>query len=80
MTDEELKRVRIRICDPAHPHYSEFGRLTGATINLLGTPMTEIKLDHCAHGVTGCFVKRFQIMLDPERPPAHRRRRPRRER
>ena len=61
MTDLDVKRMLVRICDPTHPHYPEHGRLTGKTISVLGTPMAEVKLASCVHGTDGCFVSKGQI-------------------
>lgn len=53
--------MRVRICDPAHPHYPEHGRLTGKIISVLGALMAEVSLDDCIHGTDGCFIMRGQI-------------------
>lgn len=63
-SDLQLKQMRVRIVDPQHPHYPESGRLTGNTISVLGTPMTEVKLDACRHGTSGCFVTKGQIAIE----------------
>lgn len=53
--------MRVRICDPDHPHYPETGRLNGKVISLLGKPMAEMDLDSCRHGTRGCFVSQWQV-------------------
>ena len=65
MTNEEVKRMRVRICDPEHPHFPEHGRLTGEVIAVLGTPMAKVKLETCRHGTDACFVKAGQIEAIP---------------
>jgi len=68
MNDQDIKRLFVWICDPDHPHYPERGHLTGNTINVLGTPMTEVKLEHCRHGTDGCFVRKGQIEVQRHQP------------
>lgn len=53
--------MRVYICDPKHPHFGESGVMTGKVISLFGEAMAEVKLDRCAHGTDGCFVKKGQV-------------------
>lgn len=53
--------MRVQIVDPDHPHFPEHGELTGKMIRLLGTPMAEMKLDHCRHGTDACFISKGQV-------------------
>lgn len=59
MTKDDL--IRVRICDPDHPHYPESGVLTGTIIMVLGTAMAEMKIVGCKHGTSGCFVAKGQV-------------------
>ena len=56
--------VHVWISDRTHPHYGESGVMTGKVIQLFGTLMAEIRLDHCTHGTDGCFVTQGQIRED----------------
>lgn len=57
-----MRKIQVRICDPAHPHFGESGELTGKVIRLLGkTDMAEVKLHNCIHGTDGCFVSKGQV-------------------
>lgn len=53
--------IRVRICDPKHPHYPESGWLTGEMITVLGKPMALLRLDDCRHGTDGCYVGKGQV-------------------
>jgi hypothetical protein len=67
MTVPALNGVLVRICDPGHPHYPEYGTLTGEVISVLGKPMVEMRITGCQHGTDGCFAEQHQIMLDRRR-------------
>lgn len=47
---------RVKIVGREHPHRGEYGRFTGETINVVGTRMALVKLEHCQHGTDGCYV------------------------
>lgn len=57
----------VRITDPNHPHYPEHGKLTGSIIRVCGKLMAELKLDCCAHGISGCYVESGQVEIIPGR-------------
>lgn len=61
--------IRVRICDPKHPHYPETGVMTGKMIRMIfdDTLMAEVKLDTCQHGTDACFVKKGQVKADDPR-------------
>lgn len=65
--------MKVRICDPKHPHFPEFGTLTGEMIQLLGEPMAKMNLEGCIHGTDACFVGKGQVtQLETLRPAAKR--------
>jgi regulator of RNase E activity RraA len=50
---------RVQIVNRQHPHFEEYGRLTGKIITMRwgdGNKMAEVALEHCRHGTDGCFV------------------------
>lgn len=48
---------RVKITRRNHPHYGEYGRFTGEVITIVtGDKMALVKLEHCKHGVDGCYV------------------------
>lgn len=54
--------ICVQITDPTHPHFREYGTLTGKIITFpWGASMAEVKLDNCKHGTDGCFVSRGQV-------------------
>ena len=59
--------IRVRICDPDHPHYPESGVLTGEMISLFGKSMALLQLDNCCHGTDGCYVKKGQVQAERRR-------------
>ena len=71
---EDPTSIRVRITNREHPHYSETGFLTGNVISVLGTPMAEVRLEHCRHGTDGCFAKQGDLARDTLQPVPHRRR------
>jgi len=63
----ELQRVQI--VDRAHPHFEEYGRFTGKIIKpIWGGRMAEVRLEHCRHGVDGCYVSPGQVREVSEPP------------
>ena len=72
MATDIKKLPRVQIVSRQHPHFEEYGRFTGNVIQMkFGTreQMAEVKLEHCRHGVDGCFVKVGEVKQVPE-PPA----------
>ena len=71
MNGETLPRVQIT--DRKHPHFEEYGRLTGKIIRPVWAKpdgsgdMAEVKLEHCRHGTDGCFVSKGQAKQVRER-------------
>lgn len=63
LMDDELIDKRVRICDRAHPHYGETGKLIGNTIWVAGALMTELRLENCQHSTRACFVGKGQVEL-----------------
>jgi hypothetical protein len=60
----------VQIVNRQHPHFEEYGRLTGKIITMkFGTreQMAEVKLEHCRHGADGCFVGKGDIKQAAER-------------
>lgn len=66
--------MRVQIVDTTHPHYPEHGALTGKVISVAGTPMAEMRLDHCCHGTDACFVARGQVANELTLTPRRRKR------
>jgi hypothetical protein len=61
---------RVQIVNRDHPHFEEYGRLTGKIITMrfgLGNQMAEVKLENCRHGVDGCFVSKGDVQQVAER-------------
>jgi hypothetical protein len=54
---------RVQIVNRKHPHFEEYGRFTGKVITPVwgGGDMAEVKLEHCRHGVDGCFVSKGDV-------------------
>lgn len=65
--DETLPRVQI--VNRKHPHFEEYGRLTGKiiTFKFSGEQMAEVKLESCQHGTDGCFVNDGDVRQVAER-------------
>lgn len=65
----EQRLQRVQIVDREHPHFEEYGRFTGKVITMRfsGESMAEVKLEHCQHGVDGCFVSKGQVRQVGER-------------
>ncbi len=64
------KLPRVQIVNRKHPHFEEYGRLTGKVITMKfgeGTPMAEVALENCRHGTDGCFVSMGETRQVPER-------------
>jgi len=60
---------RVQIVNREHPHFEEYGRFTGKIITTIwGSTMAEVTLEHCRHGVDGCFVSKGDVKAVPERP------------
>ncbi len=55
------KPIYVQIADPNHPHFREYGELTGEVIKVINTDMAKVKLDNCKHGTDGCFVAKGQV-------------------
>jgi hypothetical protein len=75
----DLRTVRMRIVNREHPHYEEFGYLTGkiVTMRFSGHEMAEFRLENCRHGGDACFVSKGDLARDtlqpqPERPRKRR--------
>lgn len=50
-------KPRVKIVGKDHPHRGEYGRFTGETIRLVtGQRMALVRLEHCKHGMDGCYV------------------------
>lgn len=64
VTNEAMKRLRVRVVDRKHPHFDESGKLTGEVVTLFGEPMAKLALDNCRHGTDACFVTKGQIDID----------------
>lgn len=76
MSDQRLPRVQI--VNRTHPHFEEYGRFTGKVITMKfgdRKQMAEVALEHCRHGVEGCFVSVGDVRQVPERDEAPARRR-----
>jgi hypothetical protein len=60
---------RVQIVNREHPHFEEYGRLTGKliTFKYSGEQMAEVKLEHCRHGGDGCFVSKGDVKQVAER-------------
>jgi hypothetical protein len=61
---------RVQIVNRDHPHFEEYGRLTGKIITMrfgLGNQMAEVKLENCRHGADGCFVSKGDVQQVAER-------------
>jgi hypothetical protein len=61
--------LRVQIVNRDHPHFEEYGRLTGKIITMkfgLGE-MAEVKLENCCHGTDGCFVSKGDVRQVEER-------------
>ena len=55
---------RVQIVNRDHPHFEEYGRFTGKIITMRcgdGHTMAEVALEHCRHGVDGCFVSKGDV-------------------
>jgi hypothetical protein len=61
---------RVQIINRQHPHFEEYGRFTGKVITLVwgGGDMAEVTLEHCRHGVDGCFVSKGDVKIVKEQP------------
>jgi hypothetical protein len=61
---------RVQIINHEHPHFEEYGWLTGKMITMKfgqrGT-MAEVKLENCRHGTDGCFVSPGDVRQVKER-------------
>jgi hypothetical protein len=69
--DAETALPRVQVVNRKHPHFEEYGRLTGKIIWFPwghGDSMVEVRLENCRHGTDGCFAKRGDIKQVPERP------------
>lgn len=68
MSDKPLL-PRVQIVNRQHPHYEEFGRLTGKVITMRFSKheMAEVRLEHCPHGVDACFVGKGDVVQVAER-------------
>jgi hypothetical protein len=54
---------RVQIVNRKHPHFEEYGRLTGKIITMrFGDEMAEVRLENCRHGADGCFVSRGDVI------------------
>lgn len=61
---------RVQIVNRKHPHFEEYGRLTGKIVTMKfgdGKQMAEVKLEHCRHGTDGCFVSVGDVRQVAER-------------
>jgi hypothetical protein len=61
---------RVQIVNRDHPHFEEYGRLTGKIITMkFGSrrEMAEVTLENCRHGTDGCFVSKGDIRQVAER-------------
>ncbi len=70
MTTPAARLPRVQIIDRQHPHFEEYGRLTGKIITMkFGTreQMAEVSLENCRHGVDGCFVRKGEIQQVADR-------------
>ena len=66
----ETPLPRVQIVNREHPHFEEYGRFTGKIITMrfgAGKQMAEVKLEHCRHGVDGCFVSPGDVRKVAER-------------
>jgi hypothetical protein len=55
---------RVRIVNPSHPHFEEYGRFTGKIIRMKygrQDEMAEVRLENCRHGTDGCFVGKGDV-------------------
>ena len=57
---------RIQVINRTHPHFEEYGRFTGVVIMMFGDKMAEVALEHCRHGMHGCFVFVDDVEQVPE--------------
>lgn len=67
---EAEKLPRVQIVNRKHPHFEEYGRLTGRIVVMKftgETKMAEVKLENCRHGVDGCFVSVWDVRQVAER-------------
>lgn len=61
---------RVQIVNRKHPHFEEYGRLTGKIVTMRfgkQEQMAEVKLEHCRHGTDGCFVSKGDVIQVAER-------------
>ena len=61
---------RVQIVNRQHPHFEEYGRFTGKIITMKfgdHESMAEVTLEHCRHGMSGCFVKKGDVKQVAER-------------
>jgi hypothetical protein len=60
---------RVQIVNRDHPHFEEYGRLTGKIITMkfgLGE-MAQVTLENCRHGTDSCFVSKGDVRQVEER-------------
>lgn len=56
--------IEIQIIDAEHPHFREYGVMTGKVIQMnhgRQQLMAEVRLHNCQHGTDGCFVEKGQV-------------------
>ena len=61
---------RVQIVNREHPHFEEYGRLTGKVITMRfgdRAQMFEVALERCEHGVYACFVSKGDVREARER-------------
>jgi len=61
---DQGRTIYVQITDREHPHFREYGVLTGKVIRMnFGRQqlMAEVKLDNCRHGTDACFVEKGQV-------------------
>ena len=68
--DPSAKGLRVQIVSRRHPHFEEYGRLTGKIIVMkFGNRerMAEVALENCPHGGDACFVSKGDVVQVRER-------------
>lgn len=61
---------RVQIVNREHPHFEEYGRMTGKVITLRfgdHEEMAEVALEQCPHRMAACFVSKGDVREVPER-------------
>lgn len=62
--------MRVQIVNREHPHFEEYGWLTGKIITMkFGSreQMAEVRLENCRHGGDACFVNKGDVAQVAER-------------